>query len=104
VPPVVLWFIVALVAVHAIRQVIGPRLDEWLLFSFAFIPARYRHAARARQRRPVPWPGGRRWIWSFVTHMLLHGDWVHLMPSTRCGCWLSAACWRAGSAACGFCS
>ena len=77
VPPAVLWFIVALVAVHGVRQVIGPRLDEWVLFTFAFIPARI---APPPEFANVVFPGpeAAKW-WSFVTHMMLHGDWMHLI-------------------------
>jgi membrane associated rhomboid family serine protease len=77
VPPVVLWFIVALVAIHGVRQVIGPRLDDWVLFTFAFIPARI---APPPELANVVFPGpeAAKW-WSFVTHMLLHGDWMHLI-------------------------
>lgn len=77
VPPAVLWFIAALVAIHAARQMLGPRLDEWVLFTFAFIPARF---APPPELAGVVFPGPQaaRW-WSFVTHMLLHGDWMHVV-------------------------
>ncbi len=77
VPPVVLWFIVVLVAVHGLRQVIGDELDEWVLFTFAFIPARFAPPPELAAF-PFPGPPAARW-WSFVSHMLLHGDWMHLI-------------------------
>jgi membrane associated rhomboid family serine protease len=79
-PPAVLWFIVALVAVHGVRQVIGRELDEWVLFTFAFIPARF---APPPELAGVVFPGppGARW-WSFITHMMLHGDWIHLIVNS----------------------
>ena len=77
VPPVVIWFIVVLVAVHGLRQVIGRELDEWVLFTFAFIPARFAPPPELANFN-FPGPAGARW-WSFVTHMLLHGDWMHLI-------------------------
>ena len=80
VPGAVLWFILALVVVHGLRQVIGRDLDEWVLFTFAFIPARF---APPPELAGVVFPGpaGARW-WSFVTHMLLHGDWLHLIVNS----------------------
>jgi membrane associated rhomboid family serine protease len=79
-PPAVLWFIVALVAVHGVRQVIGRELDEWVLFTFAFIPARF---APPPELASVVFPGppGARW-WSFISHMMLHGDWIHLIVNS----------------------
>lgn len=77
VPSVVLWFIVAMVAVHGLRQVIGPERDDWVLFTFAFIPARFAPPPELANFT-FPGPPGARW-WSFVTHMLLHGDWMHLI-------------------------
>ena len=76
VPPAVLWFILVLVAVHGLREVMGPRLDEWVLFTFAFIPARF--APPPELAGFAFGPAGARW-WSFVTHALLHGDWLHLI-------------------------
>ena len=77
VPPVVLWFIVALVAVHGVRQLIEPRLDDWVLFTFAFIPARFAPPPELANV-VLPGPEAAKW-WSFVTHMMLHGDWMHLI-------------------------
>jgi membrane associated rhomboid family serine protease len=68
-PAVVLWLIVALVAIHAVRQGIDPRLDRWVLFTFGFVPLRF---SAPQAVFPGPW-------WSFITHALLHGDWIHLM-------------------------
>jgi membrane associated rhomboid family serine protease len=76
VPSAVLWFIGMLVAVHGVRQVIGSRLDDWVLFTFAFIPARFAPPPELANVA-IPGPEGARW-WSFITHMLLHGDWMHL--------------------------
>jgi membrane associated rhomboid family serine protease len=77
VPAAVLWFIVALVAIHGLRQAIGPRLDEWVLFTFAFIPARFAPPPELANF-VFPGPAAARW-WSFLTHMLLHGDWMHVI-------------------------
>ena len=77
VPSVVVWFIAVLVAVQGLRQAIGPEADEWVLFTFAFIPARFAPPPELANF-VFPGPPGARW-WSFVTHMLLHGDWMHLI-------------------------
>lgn len=68
-PAAVVWFIVALVAIHAVRQAIDPHLDQWVLFTFGFIPMRF---SVPEVIVPGPW-------WSFFTHALLHANWVHLI-------------------------
>ena len=68
-PAAVLWLIAVLVAIHAVRQGIDPRLDRWVLFTFGFIPVRM---SVPQVIFPGPW-------WTFLTHALLHADWVHLI-------------------------
>lgn len=80
VPGAVLWFILALAAIHGLRQLISDELDEWVLFTFAFIAARLAPPPELAGLI-LPGPAGARW-WSFVTHMMLHGDWVHLMVNS----------------------
>jgi membrane associated rhomboid family serine protease len=72
-PPAVLWLAVAFVGVHVARQFIGEADDEWVLYAFAFIPARYGAFGEFL-------PGGMAArFWSPVTYAFLHGDWVHLL-------------------------
>jgi membrane associated rhomboid family serine protease len=71
-PPVVIWLGAAFLAVHAVRQVLSPDADFWLLLAFAFIPARYGEAAAFL-------PGGEAALfWTPVTYAFLHGGWLHL--------------------------
>jgi membrane associated rhomboid family serine protease len=72
-PPAVLWLAVAFIAVHAARQFLSQDTDDWILFAFAFLPARYGEIASQL-------PGGE-WarLWTPVTYAFLHGDWVHLL-------------------------
>lgn len=72
VPGVVVAVLGLLVAVHLVRLTLSPQADEWLLLSMAFIPARYAGLAGEL-------PGGQiAMATSFLTHMLLHGDGLHL--------------------------
>lgn len=115
VPRSVVGFILVLVAIHAARGLIGGELDEQVLFTFAFIPARY---APPPELAGLIVPGfdvAGAGAWSFVTHMLLHGDWLHLainclwmlafgsVLARRLGGWrfvtLSSAAAAAGAAA-----
>lgn len=60
-----------LTAVHAIRTyLITPDMDDRILLSFAFIPARY-DIPLAQQDFA--------WLWSPVTYSFLHGNWEHLI-------------------------
>jgi len=62
----------AMVAVQVIRMALPEAADSWLTLALAFIPARYSGYASLL-------PGGEiASITSFVTHTLVHGDWVHL--------------------------
>ena len=72
-PPVVLWLAVAFIGVHVARQLIGEASDEWVVYAFAFIPARYGAIGALL-------PGGvAARFWSPVTYAFLHGDVIHLL-------------------------
>lgn len=78
VPRSVLALILVLVGIQAGRALLSPTNDEWVLLAFAFIPARY-DLPQALAGIAIPGfnlPGAR--VWSFVSHMFLHGDWLHL--------------------------
>ena len=73
--------LLALLAVHVVRSLLPPELDATFTLTLAFIPARY--------IAPAPdLPGGAiAAVTSFVTHMLVHGDWMHLLINSA---WLLA--------------
>jgi membrane associated rhomboid family serine protease len=73
-PPVVLGLGALMVAVHAIMQFLPRQLENWTLLAFAFIPARYGSGAV----QDIPGGEGAD-VWSFITHLFLHGDWIHLI-------------------------
>lgn len=72
VPGAVIAVLAVLVGVHLVRQVVTPDLDEWLVLTLAFIPARYSGMA-------AELPGGSvAAATSFLTHMAVHADATHL--------------------------
>jgi membrane associated rhomboid family serine protease len=72
VPGGVLATLAILIAVHITLSLLTPELREWWILTLAFIPARY--AGFASQL-----PGGdTAAVTSFVTHMAVHADVVHL--------------------------
>src|SRR4029079_9506149 len=61
-----------MVAVHLVRMGLSQDWDTWVTLALAFIPARYSGFAELL-------PGGQiASATSFLTHTLLHGDFVHL--------------------------
>lgn len=68
-PPMVQALLILIAATHLVRLLLPDDVDWWVIFTFAFIPARY------------SLPGAFDWgaIVSPITHMLLHDGWLHLL-------------------------
>src|ERR1041384_3949474 len=76
VPAVVLALLIVLCLVHAVRVWLLPeQVDRVLVWSLAFVPARYDTSALTDGILPG---GAGAEIWSFLTYALLHADWTHL--------------------------
>jgi len=76
VPPVVGATIFVLGAVHAVRMLLLPgAADRALVWTFAFVPARYDASAFTDGVLPGGWAAE---IWSFFTYAALHTDVMHL--------------------------
>jgi len=76
VPPVVVATVAVLVLIHAVRAlVLSEAVDDRLVFTFAFIPARY-------STDPLVsgvFPGGfGADLWTFFTYAFLHADLMHI--------------------------
>jgi len=84
-PATIFWLIGALVAAHVVRVMLPAPWPEYLLFEFAFIPARYSEAALATSG--IPAPGFVEQVVPFISYMFLHGDYVHLSVNSL---WLLA--------------
>lgn len=81
VPRSVVLILAVLALVHVGRGLLSADDDTWLVLAAAFIPGRY---------GPMGWelPGGEvALVTSPFTHMLFHGDWVHLALNSA---WLLA--------------
>lgn len=76
VPGIVLALLAALAAIHFLVNYIDPETGERIILTFAFIPARY-DLPFDLTGSAIPGGEGAKY-WSFVTHMFLHGDWMHL--------------------------
>ena len=92
IPLGVLFTLAVLVAVHVALSLLSAEQFTWWVLALAFIPARYAGLA-------AELPGGApAMVTSFVTHMAVHADIVHLGFNAG---WLlafgSVLCWRLGS-------
>jgi membrane associated rhomboid family serine protease len=79
-PPVVLWLIGGLTALHALRLMLPPARSEDIIYEYGLVPARYSHAFVAAQSGlSESWPGTvlERAV-PFLSHVGLHNDWTHL--------------------------
>lgn len=71
-PAVVIALFVLMLIVQAFQSFAPRDTVNWLMLHFAFIPARYDAALG------FIYPGGGLAdAWTFVTHLFLHGDWLH---------------------------
>lgn len=80
-PPVVLWLIAGLAALHAMRLWLPAARGQELICDFALIPARYGHGlAAAKSALCESWPGTvlERAV-PFLSYLGLHNDWTHLI-------------------------
>jgi membrane associated rhomboid family serine protease len=68
-PPMVTILLLVNVAVHLLRLLLPPDVDESLLATFGFVPARYSGAM------PFDWPA----IVAPITHQFLHVSALHLL-------------------------
>ncbi len=74
--------IAVLALIHAGRSILTELQDAYVVLGLGFIPARYDSTSL------VAFPGGTiADVTSFVTHMFVHGDWVHLLINSA---WLLA--------------
>lgn len=81
VPRSVIALLGVLAAIQAARSFLSPETDLWLVLASAFIPARYGPLG-------ADLPGGEVALFtSPVTHMFIHGDWMHLALNSA---WLLA--------------
>ncbi|WP_338074362.1 rhomboid family intramembrane serine protease [Hyphomicrobium sulfonivorans] len=73
--------LLVMIAVQVIRMLLPEAWDGWVTLALAFIPARYSGYA------PLLPGGDVTAVTSFVTHTMVHGDWMHLAFN---GAWLIA--------------
>lgn len=66
-PPATAALAALLVGIHLLRQLLSPAVDEEMVRAFAFVPVHFTQGT----------PDALDWA-SLLTHMVLHGGWLHL--------------------------
>ena len=75
IPPVILSLLAVLALVHAVRTyVLTEQQGIEVLYTFAFIPARYDTSAVLGDVLPGGFGAE---VWTFVTYAFIHADWTH---------------------------
>lgn len=76
VPPVVVATVAVLVLIHAVRALaLSDAADDWLVLTFAFIPARYSTDPLVSGQFPGGFGAD---LWTFFTYAFLHADLMHI--------------------------
>jgi membrane associated rhomboid family serine protease len=75
VPTPVVVVVAVLAAIHIGRSLLPFMTDQWVIWTFGFVPARFESSMLAEPRFDGG-PGAL--VWTFVTYAFLHGDFTHL--------------------------
>lgn len=74
-PPIVVTLLIGSNAAVFLYQVaLPPPLQEWLVYRYGLVPARYSHPQWGLWHGLAPWD----WL-PFLTNQFLHGGWLHLV-------------------------
>jgi membrane associated rhomboid family serine protease len=68
--------VVALVGIHMFKAILPPESEQWLIFTFGFVPARYDTSVLVDRFAEYGGEGAK--FWGFVTYSFLHVDLTHL--------------------------
>ncbi|MFO1186409.1 MAG: rhomboid family intramembrane serine protease [Alphaproteobacteria bacterium] len=72
VPGIIVALLTVMIAVQAVIAWGNPRTAVWIIETFGFTPSAYAQGA------PATIGGWAKLLWPFVTHALVHGNWLHL--------------------------
>jgi membrane associated rhomboid family serine protease len=68
--------LIALVGIHLFRAILPPESDEWVIWTFGFVPARFETSVLGDRFAEFGGTGAK--VWSFLTYSFLHADLSHL--------------------------
>lgn len=68
--------LIALVGIHLFRSILAQESDQWLIWTFGFVPARFDTSVLTDRFAEYGGSGAK--IWMFLTYSFLHADLTHL--------------------------
>ena len=68
--------LLALAGIHLFRQILPLDSDQWIIWTFGFVPARFDSSLLADRFAEYGGAGAK--VWSFITYSFLHADFTHL--------------------------
>jgi membrane associated rhomboid family serine protease len=69
--------LIALAGVHLFRSILPPESDQWMIWTFGFVPARFDTSVLGDRFAEFGGDGAK--VWMFLTYSFLHGDITHLV-------------------------
>jgi membrane associated rhomboid family serine protease len=68
--------LVLLAGIHLFRAILPAESDQWVIWTFGFVPARFDSSLLADRFAEYGGQGAK--VWSFLTYSLLHADLTHI--------------------------
>jgi membrane associated rhomboid family serine protease len=75
-PGALTGILIVMVGVHLFRAILPPESDLWMLWTFAFVPARFDTTLLGNPLAEYGGEGAK--VWMFLTYSFLHVDFTHL--------------------------
>ncbi len=75
-PGAVTVILIALAGIHLFRSILPPESDQWVIWTFGFVPARFDTSVLGDRFAEYGGEGAK--IWTFLTYSFLHADVSHL--------------------------
>ena len=69
--------LIALAGIHLFRSILPPESDQWVIWTFGFVPARFDTSVLGDRFAEYGGAGAK--IWTFLTYSFLHADITHLV-------------------------
>lgn len=75
-PGALTLILIVLVGIHLFRSILPAESDQWLIWTFGFVPARYDTSVLVNGFAEFGGTGAK--VWTFLTYSFLHADVTHL--------------------------
>ncbi|MDQ8726563.1 rhomboid family intramembrane serine protease [Bradyrhizobium sp. LHD-71] len=75
-PGALIAILIVLAGIHLFRSILPPESDQWLIWTFGFVPARFDTSVLVDRFAEYGGKGAK--VWTFLTYSLLHANFTHL--------------------------